>query len=32
MTTHGIPTCVGKEAIVLMQGLWMVGKLLEEAY
>jgi hypothetical protein len=31
-TTHGMPTCARKEAIVLMQRLWVVGRLLEEAH
>jgi hypothetical protein len=25
---HGMTTCVGKEAIMLMQGLWVPGRLL----
>jgi hypothetical protein len=31
-TTRGMTTCVRKEAIMLMQGLWMVRRLLEEAH
>lgn len=25
---HGMTTCVGEEAIMLMQGLWVLGRLL----
>jgi hypothetical protein len=26
---HGMTTCVGEEAIMLMQGLWVLGRLLK---